>query len=663
MSTKPTSVPSKILSQSILSSSYSFIPNNIVGWNGSDLTSSDFGTQAFGVFLNPTRTIMEIFEFDPTTIASSSVTILKRGLDFRGGQTEVPANALDWTANETTILLGTDSPQIMALFAGLDNTNAFTGANSFTLLPTSTGGDATGPTQLVTYAQALALATGTAQINRIVVAGNGGEVISAGQLLYLLVSDGEWYKCDADTAATVDNIILGIAQGAGTDGGVITNGVLLFGLDSNQTGLTNNTAYYASNTAGSISSTPGTVEVSLGISRSTTSILFYPRYNQQLTEDQQDALLGNNGTPSNTNRYMTQTGFQIGAEIYAATATGNDTYVITLSPAPAALVNGMKIRVKFDVANAGASTINVNAIGALAIVTGVSTPTATGDIVANMIGELVYNSTGTVWQLTNPASMILSVPFVAEQNIPYTVSTVALRASTAKFQTSTDGSVAFLTHNTTGGNTLTIFRLVRDSVTSQYVITHTTSLSGGISINRVALCVTTNYLYVAYEDNAVETIRRYDIATLANVTSITISGTDWGTGGAGFSDGTDLYIYTAADTFYRYTISGTTATNAETITYTGCGDLTDRSATCDGTSVYTTENTSGAIVVNKFAKAGGSTTGTVTRYIYPDTFPNTSALLLNIPKSGALGIAFAHTIESNTAVVGSAIQLTAIAQP
>jgi hypothetical protein len=138
-----------------------------------------------------------------------------------------------------------------------------------------------------------------------VVAGNAGATVAAGQLVYLDVADGEWKLCDADTAATVDNIILGLAQGAGTDGNAISNGVLLYGLDSNQTGLTNNTAYYASNTAGSISSSVGTVEVSVGISRSTTTLLFYPRYNQVLTENQQDALVGSSGVPSASNTYVT----------------------------------------------------------------------------------------------------------------------------------------------------------------------------------------------------------------------------------------------------------------------------------------------------------------------------------------------------------------------
>lgn len=110
------------------------------------------------------------------------------------------------------------------------------------------------------------------------------------------------------------------------------------------------------------------------------------------------------------NKVVTQTGLQKGAEVYAASTTGNDTYVVTLSPVPTSLVNGMTIRFKPDTANTGAATLNVNSLGALAIVTGLSTALVTGDILANQICVVVYNSTGTVWQLLNPASAYLFAP-------------------------------------------------------------------------------------------------------------------------------------------------------------------------------------------------------------------------------------------------------------
>lgn len=136
--------------------------------------------------------------------------------------------------------------------------------------------------------------------------GTAGEVVAAGNLVYFDDTDNEWKLCDADTAATVENTLLGIAQGAGIDGGAITGGVLIMGYDQNQTGLTAGAIYYASNTAGAISSSAGTKEVTIGFARSTTSLYFNPRFNQNITEDIQDALVGSSGTPSSSNKYITE---------------------------------------------------------------------------------------------------------------------------------------------------------------------------------------------------------------------------------------------------------------------------------------------------------------------------------------------------------------------
>jgi hypothetical protein len=70
----------------------------------------------------------------------------------------------------------------------------------------------------------------------------------------------------------------------------------------------------------------------------------------------------------------------------------------------------MTLRFKADVANTGAATLNVNGLGAVSIVTGVSTALATGDILANQICEVVYNSTGPAFELVNPASAVLIAP-------------------------------------------------------------------------------------------------------------------------------------------------------------------------------------------------------------------------------------------------------------
>lgn len=134
-------------------------------------------------------------------------------------------------------------------------------------------------------------------------------------------------------------------------------------------------------------------------------------YGLQLpTSGQKSALVGDNTdiAVGSGNKYMTQTGYQKASEIYGATATGNDTYVVTLTPVPTSYDNGRHYFVKLDVGNTGAATINFNSLGAVSIVTGVSTALVTGDMLATGIYELIYNSTGPVFQLVNPASIVLT---------------------------------------------------------------------------------------------------------------------------------------------------------------------------------------------------------------------------------------------------------------
>lgn len=117
MSIKPTTVPTKRLAQSIKSDATSFKLNNILGWDGSDLVAGDFGTVAYGCFRNSTNTLMELFEWDPSTIASASITLNKRGLQYDGNiTTQVTANKRAWVKGDTYVELGSHVPQLLQIF-------------------------------------------------------------------------------------------------------------------------------------------------------------------------------------------------------------------------------------------------------------------------------------------------------------------------------------------------------------------------------------------------------------------------------------------------------------------------------------------------------------------------------------------------------------------
>ena len=78
---------------------------------------------------------------------------------------------------------------------------------------------------------------------------------------------------------------------------------------------------------------------------------------------------------------------------YAADAEASDTYVITLSPAPAALYAGMTVTFKANTANTGACTLNVNSLGAKSIKKHHDQDPATGDIESGQMVTVVYDGT------------------------------------------------------------------------------------------------------------------------------------------------------------------------------------------------------------------------------------------------------------------------------
>ena len=84
---------------------------------------------------------------------------------------------------------------------------------------------------------------------------------------------------------------------------------------------------------------------------------------------------------------------------YAADAEASDTYAITLSPVPAAYYNGMVVNFKANTANTAAATLNVNTLGAIAIKKYHDQDLETGDIEANQIVSVVYNSSTAKFQM------------------------------------------------------------------------------------------------------------------------------------------------------------------------------------------------------------------------------------------------------------------------
>lgn len=296
------------LNAPLSASGTSIVLKKFVDLDGTELAMSDFGD--WGVIVIKQGDTVEMIKFDALSQSGSdttcTLTVATSGRSIAGTSPYAGASTgNDFNAGAEVIV--SNDPLTLSRFGNLDVAATWNTIQTFGVLPRTTAGNPIDANDLARKAYVDSVVAGIASTVNLIVSGIAGETLAAGNLVYLKAADGRWWKCDADTASTVENVNLGIAQGAGTAGGAITGGVLTQGLDANQSGLTASTKYYASNTAGGISTSAGTKEVTIGFSHPTdvTKLYFQPRFDQSITEDEQDALGGSSGTPSATNKFIT----------------------------------------------------------------------------------------------------------------------------------------------------------------------------------------------------------------------------------------------------------------------------------------------------------------------------------------------------------------------
>ncbi len=272
-------------------------------------------------------------------------------------------------------VITTNDPHTMSRLGNIDKAQVWALLQTFTLAPVSSA-DAVGSTELVRKSQLDNAVLGTLTSSPIVFPATGGETLAVDQLVYFKSSDSRWWLADADIVSTVENVILGITRGTATAGTAVTNGVTILGEHTASTAIfVADTAYYASNTAGGFSSTVGTKEVSLGQATSTTKFIFSPRYNQQITEDIQDALVGTSGTPSSTNKYVTNVDTTVMATQTAITIAFVDSNPDTITDSgsgflTAGFKSGDSITVSGSTSNNSTFTIATVIAGTITLVSG-----------------------------------------------------------------------------------------------------------------------------------------------------------------------------------------------------------------------------------------------------------------------------------------------------
>lgn len=341
--------------------------------SGDDLTMALMNTAiAYGT-IAPGTSSSEFISFTGITQnadGTATLTGVTRGLNKTYPFTESSDFKLPHAGQSVFIL--SDAPQVFNKYAALDNANTFTAVNNFDTPPTIDADPVNGE-DAARRSWVLSVVNGGAvSQNAVTEDGIAGETIAAGNLIYFSETENEWMKCDADTLGTVISVKLGIAMGAGVNGGAISGGVLMYG-DYTTSGLTQGDLVYASNTAGGFNSgTPGTTPRVIGAAKSSTVLYFDPYF--------QDFLYN-----------------------YGVDAVGTDSYAITLPGAFSAYYAGMLVAFKAGTANTGACTLAINGGSAKTIKKNVSSDMETGDILQNQIVLVQYD--GTNFQvISNPAS-------------------------------------------------------------------------------------------------------------------------------------------------------------------------------------------------------------------------------------------------------------------
>lgn len=125
---------------------------------------------------------------------------------------------------------------------------------------------------------------------------------------------------------------------------------------------------------------------------------------------------------------------------YAADTGAANAYVLTLSPAPTAYIDGMKVRGKIGNTNSGASVLNVNGLGNIAVTKLGAVALIGGEMQLGQDVEWTYDSAGPRFQITsNLALMPESLAGAENLVITYTNTTAVVTANRAVLRNSTSG--------------------------------------------------------------------------------------------------------------------------------------------------------------------------------------------------------------------------------
>jgi len=181
-----------------------------------NLTLANFG--AWGVIVIKQGDTIEMIKFSAISTAvdgTATLTVASSGRNLNPTTPYAGSSTGNAFSSGAEVIV-TNDPLTVSQFGNLNNAQTWAALQTFTLAPISSA-DASAANELVRKSQLDAAVIGTLTLTPIVVPATGGAVLTVDQFVYLDVADGEWKPADADTAAQVENSMLGITRGAGTE--------------------------------------------------------------------------------------------------------------------------------------------------------------------------------------------------------------------------------------------------------------------------------------------------------------------------------------------------------------------------------------------------------------------------------------------------------------
>ena len=559
------SVPTKRLANAILSTDMSFVLSDIVSWDKiNNLTTADFPTSPRGVFRSPDNTQIEFFTWDPTTVANGSITITARGLDYKGGTTGNVKPSYNWPANSTLVELGSNPPAEQEDYVDKISDETIGGLKTFLQTPLGLNPGAVADASLTN--------TGITRLSASTSNVIGNPTISIASPAVITLTSHGMTAGDEVKFTTTGALPTGLT--VGTTYYVIS------------TGLTTNTFEVSLSLNGTAINTSGTQSGTHTLTQITPIAVGVSDPKLPTTGEAQ-ALAGNDTSIAvgSGNKFVTQTGLQRQAENYAATTGSANAYLASFTPAFSSLTVGQRFNLIANFTNTGAATFNPNSIGASAITKNGTNPLVSGDIVSGQTFQLMWD--GTEYQLMTPANNVGVFTPMSQTITALADSThvTAIVANCSYAGTSSSNSIYTIQ---TGGGALFIYRYDYDITSGIYIYSGYNTNPASFGVTSFAT-VLGSYLYVSTGATSTNNYLLYRFnLDLTGITTMTVSGTaptnsqlEWQI----VSDGTYLYINAGASTsWYKYSVSGTTATYISTITYTSFAVALP--AWSDGTYLY-----------------------------------------------------------------------------